>query len=110
MSSGTRVVSSTYGTVQFGEFGAIIQRGDESGEEFRVVLAEFGFVKLDEVGDVPREVPGQRRGFGLADEGSVRSRFEQGDELTEKRQGRRGVEVGRTVQRRKGGLRPACKA
>lgn len=32
-----------------------IQRGDKGGEELCGVLAEFGFQKLDEIGDVPRD-------------------------------------------------------
>ncbi len=70
------------------------------------MLAEFGFQKLDEVGDVPQDghVAGHgkfragKEGFELAEEGSVRLRFEQGDELAEEGDARRGVGVGRSVQ------------
>jgi hypothetical protein len=62
---------------QFRKFGAVVQRGDEGGEECCVVLAEFGFQKLDEVGDVARDghVAGYGKfrageeGFELAEEG-----------------------------------------
>ena len=55
---------------------AIVQRGDEDGEKFCGVLAEFGFQELDEVGDVPRDgyVAGHGKfrageeGFELAEE------------------------------------------
>ena len=70
------------------------------------MLAEFGFQELDEVGDVPRDdhVAGHGKflageeGFELAEEGSVRLRFEQGDEVAEEGDARRGVGVGRSVQ------------
>jgi len=65
------------------------------------VLAEFGFQKLDEVGDVPRDghVAGHGKfrageeGFELAEEGRVRLRFERGDEVAEEGDTRRGVGV-----------------
>ena len=92
--------------LQIGHLCAVIQRGDEGGEECCVLLAEFGFQELDEVGDVPRDGHaaghGQFRageeGFELAEEGRVRLRFEQGDEVAEERYARRGVGVGRSVQ------------
>ena len=91
-------------TVKAGQFHTLVQRGDEGGEKFHVVLAEFGFQKLDEVGDVPRDghVAGHGKfrageeGFELAEEGSVRWRFEQGDEVAEEGDARRGVGVGRS--------------
>ena len=69
----------------------VVQRGDEGGEEFCIALAEFGFKELDEVGDIPRDshvaVHGKFRageeGCELAEEGRVRLRFEQGDEVAE---------------------------
>jgi len=70
--------------LQFRKLGAVVQHGDEGGEEFCGVLAEFGFQKLDEVGDVPRDghVAGHGKfrageeGFELAEERCVRLRFE----------------------------------
>jgi len=87
---------------QFRKFGAVVQRGDEGGEECCVVLAEFGFQKLDEVGDVPRDghVAGHgkfrdgEQGFDLAEEGCVRLRFEQGDEVAEEGDARRWIQIG----------------
>ena len=101
--------------IEDGKFGAVIKRGDEGGEEFCVVLAEFGFQKLDEVGDVPRHghVAGHGKfraseeGFELAEEGRVRLRFEHGDEVAEEGDARRGVGVGRSVQTPVSGENPA---
>ena len=70
------------------------------------MLAEFGFQKLDEVGDVPRDghtvchgkFQAGEEGFELAEEGCIRLRFEQGDEVAEEGDARRGVGVGRSVQ------------
>ena len=70
------------------------------------MLAEFGFQKLDEVGDVPRNghVTGHGKfradeeGSELAGEGCVRLRFEQGDEVAEEGNSRRRVGVGWSVQ------------
>jgi hypothetical protein len=55
--------------------GAVIQRGREGEEEFDVVLAQFGFQELDQVGDVPRDghvadhgkFRAGEEGFGLAE-------------------------------------------
>lgn len=60
----------------------------------------------DEIGDVPRDghVAGHGKfragdeGFELAEKGRVRLRFEQGDEVAEEGDARRGVGVGRSVQ------------
>ena len=70
------------------------------------MLAKFGFQKLDEVGDVPRDghVAGHGKfrageeAFELAEEGCIRLRFEPGDEVAEEGDARRGVGVGRSVQ------------
>ena len=64
------------------------------------MLTEFGFQKLDEVGDVPWDghVAGHGKfrageeGFDLAEEVSVRLRFEQGDKVAEEGDARRGAE------------------
>ena len=91
----------------------VVQCGDEGDEEFCVVLAEFGFEELDEVADVPRdghvashrEFRASEEGFELAEEEVARTvpcaarhrRFEQGDEVAEEGDARRGVGVGRSV-------------
>ena len=96
--------------VQFRQLGAVVQCCNECSEEFGGVLAEFGFQELDEVGDVPRDShvaghgkfrasgAGGEEGFELAEEGRVRLRFEQGDEVAEEGDARGGVGVGRCVQ------------
>lgn len=104
---------------QFRKLGAVIQCSNEGGENFRVMLSEFGFQKLDEVGDVPRDghVAGHGKfrtgeeGFELAEEGRVRLRFEQGDEVAQEGDTRRGAERSDACSRREsGGLPPACRA
>jgi len=70
------------------------------------MLVKFGFHKLDEIGGIPMDghVAGHGKfrageeGFELAEEESVRLRFEQGDEMAEEGDARRGVGVGRSVQ------------
>lgn len=86
---------------------SVVQRGDAGGEKLCGVLAEFGFQKLDEVGDVPRDghVAGHGKfradeeGFELAEQECVRLRFEQGDEVAEEGESRRGVGVGGAFRR-----------
>ena len=92
--------------LQFGKLGAVVQGGDEGGEEIGGGGWELRAEMLDEVGDVPRDshVAGHRKfwageeSFELAEEGSVQLRFEQGDEVAEEGDARRGVGVGRSVQ------------
>jgi hypothetical protein len=70
-----------------------------------VVLAEFGFQKLDEVGDVPRDghvashgkFRAGEEGIDLAEEVSVRMRFEQGDEVAKEGDVRRGAESSEAI-------------
>jgi hypothetical protein len=93
--------------LQIGKFRAVVQGGDEGGEKLRIPHYALRISQMfDEVGDVPRDghVAGHGKfrageeGFELAEEGSVRLRFEQGDEVVEEGDARRGVGVGRSVQ------------
>ena len=94
-------------SLQFGQLRAVVQGGDASGEKICVVLAEFGFQKLDEIGEVPRDghVAGHvkfrvgEEGFELAEEGRVRLRFEQGDEVAEEADARRVLARGGAFRR-----------
>ena len=85
--------------VEFENLGALVHRGDEGGEEFRVPSLNFSTPMFraqvpDEVGDVPGDghvtchgkFPAGEDGFELAEKIRVQLRFEQGDEVARQRQ------------------------